>query len=80
MKALKASNALFGDPVHNVVKMLFVDLAEPVQGLEAELEAANARIAAHEAGLKDSVAERPNHSNFCRSAFAQNSIRIQENV
>ena len=28
--------------------------------------------------LKDSVAERPNHSNLCTSEFAQNSVRIQE--
>ena len=30
-------------------------------------------------GLKDSVAERPNHSNLCTSEFRQNSFRIQEN-
>ena len=29
--------------------------------------------------LKDSVAERPNHSNLCTSEFRQNSFRIQEN-
>ena len=28
--------------------------------------------------LKDSIAERPNHSNLCTSEFAQNSVRIQE--
>ena len=30
-------------------------------------------------GLKDAVADRPNHSNLCTSEFAQNSVRIQEN-
>ena len=30
-------------------------------------------------GFKDSVAERPNHSNLCTSEFRQNSFRIQEN-
>ena len=29
-------------------------------------------------GLKDSVAERPNHSNLCRSEFRHNSVKIQE--
>ena len=29
-------------------------------------------------GLKDPVAERPNHSNFCTSEFRENSVRIQE--
>ena len=32
-----------------------------------------------EPGLKDSVAERSNHSNLCRSEFGSNSVRIQEN-
>ena len=30
------------------------------------------------AGLKDTVAERPNHSNLCTSEFRQNSVKIQE--
>ena len=30
-------------------------------------------------GLKDSVAERPNHSDLCTSEFAQKSVKIQEN-
>ena len=30
-------------------------------------------------GLKDPVAERPNHSDLCTSEFVQNSVRIQEN-
>ena len=29
-------------------------------------------------GLKDSFAERPDHSNLCTSEFAQNSVRIPE--
>ena len=28
--------------------------------------------------LKDSVAERSNHSNLCRSEFGENSVRIQD--
>ena len=31
------------------------------------------------ARLKDSVAERPNHSNLCTSEFRQTFVRIQEN-
>ena len=30
------------------------------------------------AELKDSVAERPNHSNLCSSEFGQNHVRIRE--
>ena len=30
-------------------------------------------------GLKDPVAERPNHSNLCTSEFRYNSVRIEEN-
>ena len=37
------------------------------------------RFAPERPGLKDSVAERPNHSNLCSPEFDQNSVKIQEN-
>ena len=36
--------------------------------------------ARREAGLKDPVAERPNHSDLCTSEFRYNSVRIQKKL
>ena len=55
------------------------NLSTPLRNAAKNAQADPAMSEECKTGFKDSVAERPNHSNLCTSEFRQNSFRIQEN-